>query len=135
MYIYIYIYIYIHIYIHIYYPVNRITEPHIWKCTWHSTKLSMYNHLLIIIHILFTPYINIEVCKTIVIFFNFIPCPWLGLYIFFFLDIDRCLPNPCHPNATCVPKNDSFICLCNNDFSGNEKNCTGNTDHEHACSF
>ena len=39
-------------------------------------------------------------------------------------DIDECLSDPCDANATCVNTNGSFVCTCDNHFSGNGFNCT-----------
>ncbi len=37
---------------------------------------------------------------------------------FIFLDIDECLNNPCHHNASCTDNEGSFDCQCNAGFSG-----------------
>ena len=39
-------------------------------------------------------------------------------------DIDECLSNPCDANATCVNINGSFVCTCDDHFSGDGMNCT-----------
>ena len=35
-----------------------------------------------------------------------------------FLDINECLSNPCHLNASCIDNEGSFHCQCNDGFSG-----------------
>ena len=40
------------------------------------------------------------------------------------LDINECLGDPCDANATCLNINGSFICTCNDHFSGDGFNCT-----------
>ena len=35
-----------------------------------------------------------------------------------FLDINECLSNPCHLNASCIDNEGSFHCQCNVGFSG-----------------
>ena len=42
----------------------------------------------------------------------------------YFLDIDECLSNPCHVNASCSDTQGSFGCQCNTGFSGNGFNCS-----------
>ena len=44
--------------------------------------------------------------------------------ICYFLDIDECLNNPCHHNASCTDNEGSFYCQCNVGFSGDGVNCT-----------
>ena len=44
--------------------------------------------------------------------------------ICYFLDIDECLNNPCHHNASCTDNEGSFHCQCNVGFSGDGVNCT-----------
>ena len=41
------------------------------------------------------------------------------------LDIDDCASNPCHGNATCNNTIGSFICTCDDGFSGDGFNCSG----------
>ena len=43
-------------------------------------------------------------------------------------DINECNTelHPCHLNATCINTNGSFHCLCNNGFTGDGIDCTGN---------
>ena len=54
--------------------------------------------------------------------YHIIPClVWLIPPI---SDIDECLSNPCDTNATCVNTNGSFVCTCDNHFSGDGINCT-----------
>ena len=43
---------------------------------------------------------------------------------FLYPDIDECLNDPCDTNATCLNANGSFICTCNDHFSGNGLDCT-----------
>ena len=40
------------------------------------------------------------------------------------LDIDECLTNPCHYNASCTDNEGSFNCVCNAGYSGNGFNCS-----------
>lgn len=40
------------------------------------------------------------------------------------LDIDECLADPCDTNATCHNTNGSFVCTCDDNFSGDGFNCT-----------
>ena len=44
------------------------------------------------------------------------------------LEIDECLSDPCHSNATCYNTAGSYICECNTGFSGSGFNCTSMTD-------
>ena len=39
-------------------------------------------------------------------------------------DVDECLSNPCDTVATCMNTNGSFVCTCDNHFSGDGFNCT-----------
>ena len=41
------------------------------------------------------------------------------------LDIDECHANPCHDNATCADNEGSYTCECNEGYSGDGWNCTG----------
>ena len=41
-----------------------------------------------------------------------------------FSDIDECLEDPCHSNATCNNTDGSFICSCNTGYTGNGTTCT-----------
>ena len=41
-------------------------------------------------------------------------------------DIDECLEDPCHSNATCSNTDGSYSCSCNTGYSGNGFSCTGN---------
>ena len=41
-----------------------------------------------------------------------------------FIDIDECNTSPCHYNASCTDNDGSFVCQCNNGFSGDGLNCT-----------
>lgn len=52
--------------------------------------------------------------RILIIFYCFIP-----------LDINECLRNPCHVNATCTNFPGSFICRCNAFFTGDGFNCQG----------
>ena len=49
-------------------------------------------------------------------------------YFSFFLDIDECLKNPCHPDASCKNNNGSHTCTCNSGYSGNGTHCTDNNE-------
>lgn len=42
-----------------------------------------------------------------------------------FLDIDECMVDACHPNATCVNKIGSFDCNCDEGFVGEGLDCQG----------
>ena len=45
----------------------------------------------------------------------------------FFLDIVNCESDDgCHANASCTDDNGSYICVCNDGFTGDGFNCTGN---------
>ena len=49
------------------------------------------------------------------------------IYYYFssnFVDIDECLLNPCHANASCNDTQGSFTCQCNIGYSGNGFNCS-----------
>ena len=39
-------------------------------------------------------------------------------------DIDECLSDPCHSNATCNNTDGSFKCTCNPGYSGNGGSCS-----------
>jgi hypothetical protein len=41
------------------------------------------------------------------------------------LDVDECLDDPCHQNATCDNTFGSFDCDCNEEFVGDGFNCEG----------
>ena len=41
------------------------------------------------------------------------------------VDIDECLINSCHENATCNNTMGSYICACDTGYSGDGFNCTG----------
>ena len=43
----------------------------------------------------------------------------------YILDINECLTNPCHWNATCNNKIGSYMCVCDTGYSGDGFNCTG----------
>ena len=42
-------------------------------------------------------------------------------------DVDECLEDldECHLNAICINTNGSFLCLCNDGFTGDGISCTG----------
>ena len=43
-----------------------------------------------------------------------------------FLDIINCENDDgCHDNATCIDANGSYICMCQDGFTGDGFNCTG----------
>ena len=44
--------------------------------------------------------------------------------IFSCQDIDECITNPCHTNATCVNRDGSFTCTCNDGYDGDGFDCT-----------
>ena len=45
----------------------------------------------------------------------------------FFLDIVNCESDDgCHANASCTDDNGSYVCVCNDGFTGDGFNCTGN---------
>ena len=46
-------------------------------------------------------------------------------YRFAFLDIDECLSDPCHSNATCNNTIGSFTCTCVSGYSGDGFQCIG----------
>ncbi len=39
------------------------------------------------------------------------------------LDIDECIYNPCHINATCTDTHGSHTCVCNGGFAGDGFTC------------
>ena len=41
------------------------------------------------------------------------------------VDIDECVSNPCHPNATCTNENGTFTCECDAGYEGNGFTCQG----------
>ena len=41
------------------------------------------------------------------------------------LEVNECLNNPCHSNATCNDTLEYFTCTCNTGFTGNGLTCTG----------
>ena len=45
-------------------------------------------------------------------------CHDYSIIISCFIDIDECLSNPCHTNASCTDTEGSFHCQCNPGFSG-----------------
>ena len=46
-------------------------------------------------------------------------------YAFNHIDIDECGGNPCHANASCENIVGSFICRCDEEFTGDGFDCTG----------
>ena len=42
-----------------------------------------------------------------------------------FFKVCQVKPAPCHPNATCERTTNSFRCKCNQAYTGDGKNCTG----------
>ena len=40
-------------------------------------------------------------------------------------DINECVANPCHPNATCMNTNGTFTCVCDAEYEGNGFTCQG----------
>ena len=47
------------------------------------------------------------------------------LYFHITIDIDECLNNSCHANATCNNTVGSYMCACDAGYSGDGFNCTG----------
>ena len=46
--------------------------------------------------------------------------------IYYFLDLDECVTeSPCHENATCNNTIGSYLCECNDGYTGNGTYCTG----------
>ena len=45
-------------------------------------------------------------------------------FIFFWIDINECLEDPCHSNATCHNTEGSYVCWCDAGFTGNGTSCT-----------
>ena len=41
------------------------------------------------------------------------------------IDVNECMNDPCHENATCSDMVGSFMCMCDTGFSGDGFNCTG----------
>ena len=41
-----------------------------------------------------------------------------------FADIDECLTKPCHVNASCTDNEGSYVCHCNDGYTGNGRNCS-----------
>ena len=42
----------------------------------------------------------------------------------FLIDIDECLDDPCHFNATCENTNGSYVCICDTGYTGDGETCT-----------
>lgn len=56
-----------------------------------------------------------------------------GFFIFMQrIDIDECALkyDNCHTNALCTNTDGSYTCACNEGYTGNGTNCTGNRLHE-----
>lgn len=49
---------------------------------------------------------------------------------FICVDINECRNNPCHAQATCTDTIGSYICTCNQGYSGNGFNCAGKQMHQ-----
>ena len=43
----------------------------------------------------------------------------------FLLDINECQDKPCHANAVCTDIVGSYVCQCNQGFTGHGTTCTG----------
>lgn len=46
------------------------------------------------------------------------------------VDIDECVSNPCHPNATCANINGTFTCECDTGYVGDGFTCQGILCHD-----
>ena len=46
------------------------------------------------------------------------------MFLYACIDMDECLADPCDTNATCMNTIGSFVCTCNDHFSGDGFNCT-----------
>ena len=62
--------------------------------------------------------------KWYVLLFPFL-CKFMFLFSFFSLDINECSSNPCHQNATCQNTIGSFVCTCDDGYTGNGTDCQG----------
>jgi hypothetical protein len=58
----------------------------------------------------------------------------INVYVNIFIDINECITNPCHHNASCTDNEGSFVCQCNSGFSGDGLNCTSKAN-SHALEF
>ena len=59
---------------------------------------------------------------------NFFP-NYNFFYVYDFTDIDECKGNRfCHVNATCVNTLGSHVCQCHAGYTGNGRNCTGESN-------
>ena len=47
------------------------------------------------------------------------------VYSHYFVDLNECLTEPCHPNALCTDILGGFSCSCKGGFTGNETFCEG----------
>ena len=57
-------------------------------------------------------------------------------YVYDFTDIDKCKGNrSCHVNATCVNTLGSHVCQCHAGYTGNGRNCTGESNIFPTCTI
>ena len=57
-------------------------------------------------------------------------------YVYDFTDIDECKGNSsCHVNATCVNTIGSHVCQCHAGYTGNGRNCTGESNIFPTCTI
>ena len=69
------------------------------------------------------------------LFFMFIILFFI-FYVYDFTDIDECKGNrSCHVNATCVNTIGSHVCQCHAGYTGNGRNCTGESNIFATCTI
>ncbi len=68
----------------------------------------------------------VQVSEPFIPLFNFFNLSAITycLNVYCFIDINECLANPCHVNATCNDTEGSFVCQCDAGYSGNGFNCS-----------
>ena len=66
-----------------------------------------------------------RICHLSNFYLTFLYFCYYNLNFIFLLDINECLTNPCHVNASCTDNEGSFDCQCRNGFAGNGITCLG----------